>query len=350
MKESKVMPSEIVSNEGIGQGFILVGAFVLLFFTILFYTNAVLFQDQEITALLVTIYLFGGVYTGRYIAQLWVPKNRTIPNWILILLTLTIVVCFGWILVYVEVALSKKTFLNILFLAFPFLLLSLTIGIFIKLIRTIIKSQLRNAKIQAEQSKSELNLLQSQLSPHFLFNTLNNMYGISISQHEKVPALLLKLSELLRYSVYDARELFVPLKSEITYINNYIDFEKIRIGERLILNTSIDQVLDNEIKIAPMLLIVFIENAFKHAKNTADPHIIIDIGLKALGQSILFSVKNSFSGSNDGNSLLNKNSGLGLENASKRLQLLYASDYDLKIQIEEGFYSVFLQLKGKYDE
>jgi LytS/YehU family sensor histidine kinase len=105
--------------------------------------------------------------------------------------------------------------------------------------------------------------------------------------------LLLKLSELLRYSVYDAKELFVPLKSEIAYINNYIEFEKIRIGERLHLTTSIEIVLSDDIKIAPMLLIVFIENAFKHSKNTIDKDVYIDIALKTWHKTILFSVKNS---------------------------------------------------------
>ncbi|HVG13702.1 MAG TPA: histidine kinase, partial [Chitinophagaceae bacterium] len=157
--------------------------------------------------------------------------------------------------------------------------------------------------------------------------------------------LLLKLSDLLRYSVYDAKELFVPLKNELEYINNYIDFEKIRIGDRLVLSTSIEPVTDDRIKIAPMLLIVFIENAFKHSKNTLEKEVFIDITLKTWGDSILFSVKNSYSGTANENNRLRTDNGLGLVNVRKRLQLLYVEAYDLKVTSEEGFFTVMLQLK-----
>ncbi|WP_191908705.1 sensor histidine kinase [Larkinella humicola] len=225
--------------------------------------------------------------------------------------------------------------------------MSIAIGMLIKLGRITVENQLQESKAVAEQSQSELHLLQSQLSPHFLFNTLNNLYGISISQHEKIPTLLLKLSDLLRYSVYDAKELFVPLRDELSYINNYIDFEKIRIGDRLTLTTSVEDLTHADLKIAPMLLIVFIENAFKHSKNTTEPYISIDIHLKTWGNSILFAVKNSHGATSGESGFLEKNSGLGLANVKKRLDLLYPNAYELTIQNEGGFYQVMLQLKVK---
>jgi LytS/YehU family sensor histidine kinase len=173
------------------------------------------------------------------------------------------------------------------------------------------------------------------------------MYGLSITQHEKIPSLLLKLSELLRYSVYDATEIFVPLKDELAYINNYIEFEKIRIGDRLVLTTDLEEIPNGDVKIAPMLLIVFIENAFKHSKNTAEDKIFIDIKLKTWGNSILFSVKNSYSKPQEESAITNKNSGFGLVSVSKRLELLYEKEHELNVQSEEGFYEVMLQLKKK---
>src|SRR6185312_12112420 len=128
---------------------------------------------------------------------------------------------------------TQQTFLRILFIGLPLTLLAFSSGIIIKLLRISVRHQLTEAKAAASQSEDELRFLQNQLSPHFLFNTLNNMYGISLIQHEKIPGLLLKLSDLLRYSVYDAKELFVPLKNELAYIKDYIDFEKIRIGDKL---------------------------------------------------------------------------------------------------------------------
>ncbi len=128
---------------------------------------------------------------------------------------------------------THRELVYVLFLCFPLFLLSLATGMFIKLVRERVNQQLHEAQVSAINSQSELQLLQAQLSPHFLFNTLNNMYGISISQHEKIPALLLKLSELLRYSVYESKERYVPLKEEFSYIHNYIEFEKLRLADRL---------------------------------------------------------------------------------------------------------------------
>ena len=192
-----------------------------------------------------------------------------------------------------------------------------------------------------------MHLLQSQLSPHFLFNTLNNLYGISISHSEKIPTLLLKLSELLRYSVYDAKETFVSLNDEIKYLNNYVDFEKIRIGERLQLNLDIEDLPAREIKIAPMLLIVFVENAFKHSKNTTDIKIFVEIAIKIWGNSILISISNSKSPVEKDKDMEAKHSGLGLANVRKRLELLYPNGYDLKIEEGKELYSIMLRLNIK---
>ncbi|MGV3503180.1 MAG: sensor histidine kinase [Adhaeribacter sp.] len=336
--------------QGIGYGLIGVACFGLFFLSVLLYTQNVLDSHQELMALLATILFFGGLLLGRYMVQAWVAPNKTPSNWVFVTLALTIAACLGWVLIYVEFAFSKKVFLNILFLGLPFLLLSLAAGMLIKLVRTTLRQQLQQATLQAEKSQAELSLLQSQLSPHFLFNTLNNIYGISITQHEKVPPLLLKLSELLRYSVYQDQQLFVPLTNEMAYIHNYIDFERLRLGERLVLHTAFDRVPDTGIRIAPMLLIVFIENAFKHARNTADSRILINISLRVWGQSILFSVENSFAESKQSPGFLNQSNGLGLANATKRLQLLYGTDHALEIQKKEGMFSLKLQLKAKYEE
>jgi LytS/YehU family sensor histidine kinase len=217
----------------------------------------------------------------------------------------------------------------------------------IKIVRAIAQKQLDAARAGEAHSKSELHLLQSQISPHFLFNTLNNMYGLSITQHEKLPPLLLKLSELLRYSVYDATELYVPLKDEMAYINNYIEFEKIRIGDRLMLTTAFEDNINAEIKIAPMLLIVFIENAFKHSKNTTDDKIFIEITLRTWANKILFTVKNSQAKSTEKNTVGDKNRGFGLSSVYKRLELLYPGEHELSIENGAAFYNVMLQLKMK---
>ena len=319
-----------------------------IYLIIALYTKTVVERDDEEAALASTFLCLVGIYFGRYLAQLWIPANKKVPSWLLGFLPLLMTGCAFVVAQFANSLRNhSEQIMFVLFLALPFFLFCVLTGLFIKLIRTRINSQLQEAKAQAEQSQSELHLLQSQLSPHFLFNTLNNLYGISISQPDKTPTLLLKLADLLRYSVYDAKELFVPLTDELAYINNYIEFEKIRIGNRLVLTTSIENGIDPAIKIAPMLLIVFIENAFKHSKNTLDQKIVVDIQIKVWGNSILFSVKNSFGPTDNKQETLEKSSGLGLANVKKRLDLLYPNMHDLTIQENDGFYTVLLQLRTK---
>jgi LytS/YehU family sensor histidine kinase len=243
--------------------------------------------------------------------------------------------------------LHGRVAINLILFWLPFAVCSLAVGMLIKIVRAYTENRLREAQAAAAQNKSELHLLQSQLSPHFLFNTLNNMYGLSLTEHEKIPPLLLKLSDLLRYTVYEATEVFVPLKDEVNYINNYIAFEQIRLGERLVLSIDIEPVTGTDIKIAPMLLIVFIENAFKHSRNSAAQQIFITISLKIWGNLILFSVQNSKGKDKEERSEMDKHSGFGLASVTKRLELLYPGEHQLSIENTDEQYTVMLQLKKK---
>jgi sensor histidine kinase YesM len=344
----------------IGIHVVLVGVVGAVFFILVqMLVNALHIHNDEAVSFALTISFLASIYLGRFIATYWIPSGKKtyvsllviIPIFMLVFLFLGII--FG--------TYTEEKAVKIFFSLLSAFLFSVLLGLIIKLVRINISNQLQVAQTMAANSKSELRLLQSQLSPHFLFNTLNNLYGLSLSQHEKIPPLLLKLSELLRYSVYEANEIFVPIKDEITYIKNYIEFEKIRIGERLVLKTEFEEITNSDIKIAPMLLIVFIENAFKHSKNTADLEIFIDISVKIWGNTILFSVKNSHHKSNSekmastgsptmdstGSSTMDKNSGFGLANVQKRLELLYPNNHILEVQNEEENYRVMLQLKVK---
>ncbi|WP_127125457.1 sensor histidine kinase [Pseudoflavitalea rhizosphaerae] len=324
-----------------------IGAGIPIFMAALFYTKERMHNNEEVTAFLITVFFILGIFMGRYVSLLWASREYNIPRriffWLGVIIFFTIILVF--IMAGATLRLSSD-FMAFLFMGVPLLILSITSGILIKLIRVTVKGQLTEAKVSAAQSQSELQLLQSQLSPHFLFNTLNNIYGISLTRHDKVPPLLLKLSDLLRYSVYDAKEQFVPLKHELDYINNYIEFEKIRVGEKLLLYVEIEPNINPQIKIAPLLLIVFIENAFKHAKNTTSQEIQISMQLKTWKDTILFAVWNSNS-NQQGSPMLNSHSGFGLESVRKRLALLYPGEYDLNIEDKDNSYSVMLQLKAK---
>ncbi|HTE24240.1 sensor histidine kinase [Flavitalea sp.] len=287
-----------------------------------------------------------GIYTGKIISKIVNPQRKNIPSWWLVLSVIIMVCLVAWLFIFSQFTLPSKNPLNLLLFGLPFLVTSILTGAIIHAIRSTIENNLQEARVTATQSRSELSMLQSQLSPHFLFNTLNNLYGISITQHEKIPALLLKLSELLRYSVYETKDIFVPLQNEITYLGNYIEFEKLRMGERLNLKTAIEELKDDSIMIAPMMLIVFVENAFKHGKDNADEKVYIDMELRTWGKLILFSIRNS--GNTSGYNGNDKNSGLGLQNVKKRLELLYPGAHDLHIEAAEHEFKVMLQVKTKY--
>jgi sensor histidine kinase YesM len=301
---------------------------------------------DEAAATAATGCLLVGVFIGRHFANLWTASGKAISNNILAVLTGLLFISVISLFTNPADIFDDKVF-RLLVNWVSFVVMSISTGMLIKLIRMISAVKLKEAETSAAQSKSELHLLQSQLSPHFLFNTLNNLYGLSITQHERIPPLLLKLSDLLRYSVYQANALFVPLKDELLYIENYIEFEKIRLGERLVLTTKLEQIADLNIKIAPMLLIVFIENAFKHSKNTADEQIYISIELKTWENLILFSVKNSHKKQKEEDSILDKHSGFGLASVHKRLELLYPNEHELTVDNQDDFYNVVLRLKVK---
>jgi sensor histidine kinase YesM len=315
----------------------------LLFAPIDAYVDMLNIHEHEAVAIAVTIFFILAIFAGRYVVQVWAANLNSIPKVFLATIAVLLLLCCIWLYFHVRFSFGRRT--GIVFFI-PLMILGAASGALVKVIHAVTQNQLRNAQSEASHNKSELHLLQSQLSPHFLFNTLNNMYGLSITEHQKLPPLLLKLAELLRYSVYDVGELYVPLVKEMDYIKNYIEFERIRIGDKLVLTTDLEEMIEANVKIAPMLLIVFLENAFKHSKNTAGKQIFIHISLRTWENSILFSVKNTY-GEKDASSKLfdSSNSGFGLQNVTKRLELLYPKAHELRIGNDEVFYKVALQLK-----
>ncbi len=310
------------------------------YFYIRFVTNG----DTEILAGAAAVAFFMFTGAGWLMAETWLQQLHQHADATLKMLGAIVIFCFIFLLVHADIQLHGKPAINLLLFWLPFIVLGCTIGIALQLFAGSIAMKLRRAQAQATQSQSELQLLQSQISPHFLFNTLNNMYGIALTEHQKIPPLLLKLSDLLRYSVYEAKERLVPLMHEIDYLINYIEFEKIRVGDRLELNCQLEAVTDERIRIAPMLLIVYVENAFKHAKNTTEQKIFIDISLKTWNGVILFSIKNSYSPQQ--RKIFDKHSGLGLANAKRRLEVLYPNQQTLNIEANDKIYAVTLQLKA----
>ena len=187
-----------------------------------------------------------------------------------------------------------------------------------------------------KEKEAELKLLKAQLNPHFLFNTLNNLYGLSVIKSDKLPGLMLKLSDLLRYSLYETKEVMVPLEKELTYLENYIALEKIRLEDKTVINL-IKKGDFSTTQIAPMLLIVFVENAFKHLGAIRGDYSRVEVNIKGDANVLEFNMKS------DTNLEMEK-SGIGLQNAIKRLALIYPKKHKLSITQNNFEYAVNLKL------
>ncbi|MCG2616393.1 histidine kinase [Terrimonas sp. NA20] len=311
------------------------------------YVETLNVPDSEAVAGSMTAGFFLSVFSGRFIIGSWTDRTGRFSNNFIGTIAVITVLLVSWLCFHAAFPFGRRTGLNLATFLLPLLMSGFGIGAVAKMIRANTQRQLSEARNAAAQSKGELQLLQSQLSPHFLFNTLNNLYGLSITQHEKIPPLLLRLSDLLRYSVYEAGETYVPLKMEMEYISNYIEFEKIRMGQRLVLETDLATSISADIKIAPMLLIVFVENAFKFAGNTSARQCFIDIKMAIENDVIIFKASNSYSSEQDQRKLPGKNSGMGLTNVYKRLELLYPFEHILNINQEPEQYTIMLQLKAR---
>jgi two-component system, LytTR family, sensor kinase len=191
-----------------------------------------------------------------------------------------------------------------------------------------------------ENLKTELSFLRSQVSPHFLFNVLNNMVAMARLKSDLLEPSLIRLSGLMRYMLYESDEASVTLLRETEYINSYIELQKIRFAKSLKIHVDMDP--GDRQMIEPMLLIPFIENAFKHGTgNIQDP--AIDISLKISDGLIDFRVKNKFDPANE--ELKDTVSGIGLPNVIRRLNLLYDQKHILSIDKGNGCFTVSLQIK-----
>lgn len=192
--------------------------------------------------------------------------------------------------------------------------------------------------MEKERLVSELSLLKSQVNPHFLFNSLNGIYALSIKKSDKTPEAILQLSDLLRHMLYDAEKEKIELDKEITYLKNYIALQKLRLPADAVVSFETEGNTEH-IAVAPLLFIPFVENAFKHGTGAEKP--VIEVKLKADKYALRFTVVNTISQAKS----KDKASGIGLSNVKKRLSLLYPGKYNLEISNEKNFYHVLLEIK-----
>ncbi|WP_367770112.1 histidine kinase [Flavobacterium sp. WC2421] len=204
---------------------------------------------------------------------------------------------------------------------------------------TWLKERDRNKTLIEEQFKIKLKYLKNQIQPHFFFNTLNNLYALSLESSDKVPDVIIKLSQLMEYVLYDIEEnTVVPLIKEINYIQNYIEIEKLRF-EKIEVSINIESNID-DVMVPPLLLITLLENAFKHG-GINNQNLKIKVNCKIINGSILrFEILNNFVLSQN----FNPKIGIGLKNTKKRLELIFKNKYTLDHKIKFNYYIISLQI------
>ncbi|WP_315816481.1 sensor histidine kinase [Paraflavitalea speifideaquila] len=217
----------------------------------------------------------------------------------------------------------------------------LLISGFIKLANSLIISEKQKKALENERLNAELNFLKLQINPHFLFNTLNSIYSQAHLKSEQTEYSILKFSQIMRYVLYDSTTEKIPLTRDLEYIRNYIDLQKLRISKNITIQYEVSGVT-NDLLIAPLLLITFIENAFKHGISYSSPSAI-DIRIGVIGTDLSLTV---------GNTIIRKpmpvgeisGGGVGLVNARRRLDVLYPGRYLLDISDNNSIYVVNLKI------
>ncbi|RMG29325.1 MAG: sensor histidine kinase [Bacteroidetes bacterium] len=198
--------------------------------------------------------------------------------------------------------------------------------------------------LEREKLEAELKFLKAQIHPHFLFNTLNNLYALTLKKSDHAPEVVLKLSGLVNYMLYYTRAEQVPLSKEIESIHNYIALEKIRYGTGLDISFDIAGAVAGA-HIAPMLLLPFVENSFKHGVSDEIQDKWITLNLRVEGQKLRFQIENSKSPRLHTPAEKDYTGGIGLKNVRRRLELLYPKRHELRIIEEEHSYLVILNLE-----
>ncbi len=209
--------------------------------------------------------------------------------------------------------------------------------VFLVVDRFVQKRKVRELK--EASLRAEVESLKTQINPHFFFNTLNNLYGLTVEKSDVAPEVILKLSDMMRYTIYEGEKDCVPLKNEITYLESFIELQKIRFQREL--DIKFEHFIEEEdIKVPPLLFIVLVENAFKHGAESLTENAFIHMKLMSMNGSLLFESHNNFEAEE-----IQKSEGIGLKNLQRRLELLFPEKHSLtKNIIENNTFEVMLRL------
>jgi sensor histidine kinase YesM len=220
-------------------------------------------------------------------------------------------------------------------------------AIVVKLVKDYYLYQQEKHELETKNLETRLNFLKSQINPHFMFNTLNNISSLSEIDPPRTKEAIIKLSELMRYMVYETSSEKVPLNRELEYVKNYVELQSIRIKEKGFVSVIIDET-ENNYLIEPMLLIPFVENAFKFSKKDLSPGIWIKASV--MNSAFMFQIRNRINREIVEKNGLREQSGFGIENVKKRLKLLYPGNHIINIGEQNDVFEVRLIVYDKAND
>jgi sensor histidine kinase YesM len=218
------------------------------------------------------------------------------------------------------------------------------IAISIKFIKYAYFQEDRAVKARQQKTIAELELLKAQIHPHFLFNTLNNLFAHTLRNSTDSPQIVSRLSNLLRFMIYESRQDFIPLAEEIKLLNNYIDLEKLRYGQELDMSVTFTGDLENKL-IRPLLLLPLIENSFKHGMSQQLEKKWIQLAMEVDQHILYFKLANSKDPKQVKTEVRGKSKGIGLENVRRRLELLYPGKYKMEVLDQDDVFLIDITLE-----
>ncbi len=275
----------------------------------------------ELTVIYILVLIFAGG-----IGYLDFKKNkREFPLWLL-------GISLGILFVALNDLFDEEIFIITFFIYFSVFFLLFTRWVF-RQMRTII--QLKN-----EKAKTELLHLKSQVNPHFFFNMLNNLYGLVNKDSKKAQQLILKLSDMMRYSIYEGQKEFVTLEEEIEYLKNYIELHQMRYHKNIDIQFDLD-IQEEGVKVMPLLFIILLENAFKHGVENLRKDAYVYLDMRMTENEIIFRMENNFDKTE-----VSEQTGIGLKNLKRRLELVYPNQHILTLSETKNVYKAELRISS----
>jgi sensor histidine kinase YesM len=332
--------------------FWLVSTFLL---TLLFYFYNKRISSNLVESVIINLFFAVAVYINLLVL---IPRFLKQKNyifyffWLIVLLTV-VSLTIQFIFIYplrILLGIDGFSSFNINMHSAYFFSILLYVGItsFLKMIKDWLSLQdvnLKLVKIEQQKLEAELKTLKGQLNPHFLFNSLNNIYSLALTKSDKVPELILKLSDLMRHIIYESKENYISLEKELEFVNNFIELQRIRTSDKTKIKYEIIGKIPSA-RIAPLLFEPFIDNAFKHGLPGTGNSDFIHIKFNfENSESLIFTLENNYEELFQPN---RSNSGIGLSNVKQRLKLLYQpNDFKLNIHKKDNIHQVTLELRLK---